>query len=42
VLLPAWPPGDPRTSRIVFITKDLSRDTIEQGLLAFERAAAPA
>ncbi len=40
VLLPAWPPGDPRTSRIVFITKDLSRDTVEQGLLAFERAAA--
>ena len=40
VLLPAWPPGDPRTSRIVFITRDLSRETIEQGLLAFERAAA--
>lgn len=40
VLLPAWPPGDPKTSRIVFITKDLSRETIEQGLLAFERAAA--
>jgi G3E family GTPase len=40
VLLPAWPPGDPRTSRIVFITKDLSRETVEEGLLAFERAAA--
>ena len=40
VLLPAWPPGDPKTSRIVFITRDLSRETIEQGLLAFERAAA--
>jgi G3E family GTPase len=40
VLLPAWPPGDPRTSRIVFITRDLSRETVEQGLLAFERAAA--
>ena len=40
VLLPEWPPGDPRTSRIVFITRDLSRETIEQGLLAFERAAA--
>jgi G3E family GTPase len=39
VLLPAWPPGDPKTSRIVFITRDLSRETIEQGLLAFERAA---
>ncbi len=39
-LLPAWPAGDPRTSRIVFITKDLSRETVEEGLLAFERAAA--
>ena len=39
VLLPAWPPGDKRTTRIVFITKDLSRETVEQGLLAFERAA---
>jgi len=39
-LLPAWPPGDPRTSRIVFITKDLSRETVEEGLRAFERAAA--
>jgi G3E family GTPase len=39
VLLPAWPPGDPRTSRIVFITRDLSRETIEQGLRAFEAAA---
>lgn len=40
VLLAAWPEGDPRTSRIVFITRDLSRETIEQGLEAFERAAA--
>ncbi len=40
MLLPAWPPGDPKTSRIVFITRDLSRETIEEGLLAFERAAA--
>ena len=39
-LLPAWPEGDPRTSRIVFITRDLSRETVEAGLLAFERAAA--
>lgn len=39
VLLPAWPPGDPRTSRIVFITRDLSRETIEEGLRAFEAAA---
>ena len=40
VLLPEWPAGDPRTSRIVFITRDLSRETVEAGLLAFERAAA--
>ncbi|HEY0419135.1 MAG TPA: GTP-binding protein, partial [Acetobacteraceae bacterium] len=39
VLLPAWPPGDPRSSRIVFITRDLDRATIEAGLLAFEAAA---
>jgi G3E family GTPase len=40
VLLPAWPEGDPRTSRIVFITKDLNRATIAEGLAAFEAAAA--
>ncbi|MBN8891469.1 MAG: GTP-binding protein [Rhodospirillales bacterium 70-18] len=40
VLLPAWPAGDPRTSRIVFITIGLDRATIEQGLAAFEAAAA--
>ena len=39
VLLDAWPEGDPRTSRIVFITRDLDRDTIESGLKAFEAAA---
>ena len=39
-LLPAWPDGDPRTSRIVFITKDLNRETVEHGLAAFEAAAA--
>lgn len=38
-LLAAWPEGDPRTSRIVFITRDLDRQTIEEGLLAFDRAA---
>ena len=38
-LLPAWPEGDPRTSRIVFITKDLSRETVAHGLEAFEAAA---
>lgn len=40
VLLAAWPPGDPRTSRIVFITRDLDRETIAAGLAAFEAAAA--
>jgi G3E family GTPase len=39
-LLTAWPEGDPRTSRIVFITQDLSRAVIEEGLRAFEGAAA--
>ncbi len=38
-LLPAWPEGDPRTSRIVFITQDLPRAVIEDGLRAFEAAA---
>ncbi len=40
-LLPAWPEGDPRTSRLVFITRDLPRSVIEDGLRAFETAAAP-
>jgi G3E family GTPase len=39
VLLGAWPEGDPRTSRIVFITQDLPRAMIEQGMRAFEAAA---
>jgi G3E family GTPase len=39
-LLPAWPDGDPRTSRIVFITQGLTRDTIAEGLAAFEASAA--
>ncbi len=39
-LLAAWPDGDPRTSRLVFITRDLPRDVIEQGLRAFNDAAA--
>ena len=40
-LLSAWPEGDPRTSRLVFITRDLPRSVIEDGLLAFEAAAVP-
>ncbi len=39
VLLERWPEGDPRTSRIVFITRDLDRATVEAGLRAFEAAA---
>jgi G3E family GTPase len=38
-LLPAWPDGDPRTSRLVFITDGVPRATIEDGLRAFEAAA---
>ena len=41
VLLPAWPDDDRRT-RIVFITRDLPREMIEQSLAAFEEADAPA
>ena len=39
-LLATWPDGDPRTSRLVFITRDLARDVIEKGLHAFNDAAA--
>jgi G3E family GTPase len=41
VKLTAWPEGDPRTSRLVFITSDLSRTIIENGLRAFQTAAMP-
>ena len=41
VLLPEWPDGDRRT-RIVFITRDLPRETIEQTLAAFEETDASA
>jgi G3E family GTPase len=37
--LTAWPEGDPRTSRLVFITRDLPRAVIEDGLRAFQAAA---
>ncbi|HTZ35668.1 MAG TPA: GTP-binding protein [Stellaceae bacterium] len=40
VLLPQWPSDDHRT-RIVFITRDLPRDKIEQSLAAFVDADAP-
>jgi G3E family GTPase len=41
VLLPAWPDDDHRT-RIVFITRGLPQQTIEESLAAFEEADAPA
>ncbi|HEV2336975.1 MAG TPA: GTP-binding protein [Stellaceae bacterium] len=41
VLLPAWPSEDRRT-RIVFITRDLPQQTIEESFAAFEAADAPA
>jgi G3E family GTPase len=40
-LLPEWPAGDPRTSRLVFITRDLPREAIEQSLQAFMTAVCP-
>ena len=38
VKLAAWPDGDPRSSRLVFITRDLPRSVIEDGLQAFQAA----
>lgn len=40
VKLAAWPDGDARTSRLVFITRDLPRAVIEDGLRAFQAAGA--
>ncbi len=40
VLLPEWPSDDHRT-RIVFITRDLARETIEQSFAAFAEADEP-
>lgn len=39
VLLDAWPDGDDRRSRIVFITDGLDRSVVEQGFAAFIDAA---
>jgi G3E family GTPase len=36
--LAAWPEGDPRSTRIVFITRDLPRSVVEDGLHAFQVA----
>ena len=41
VLLREWPVGDDRRSRLVFITRDLARSVVEDGIKAFEQAAAP-
>ncbi|WP_439576772.1 CobW family GTP-binding protein [Elioraea sp.] len=38
--LPAWPEGEARRSRIVFIVRDLDRAVIEEGLRAFQDASA--
>jgi G3E family GTPase len=37
--LPAWPEGDPRTSRLVFILRDLDPQVVADGLAAFSDAA---
>ena len=39
VQLAAWPEGDDRRSRIVFILRDLDRATVEKGLKAFAESA---
>lgn len=39
--IPAWPDDD-RRSRIVFITRDLAREVIEQTLVALQQAESPA
>ncbi len=38
IRLAAWPEGDDRSSRFVFIVKDLTRETVERGLAAFVEA----
>ncbi len=37
--LPAWPDGEPRRSRLVFILRDLAPEVVEDGLRAFLAAA---
>jgi G3E family GTPase len=41
VKLAAWSADDPRSSRLVFITSDLPRAVIEDGLRAFQDAVTP-
>ena len=39
-VLADWPPGDPKTTRLVFIVKDeLERSMLEDGIKSFEEAA---
>ena len=38
-LLAAWPAGEPRRSKLVFIVRNLERDVLLRGLEAFEAAA---
>jgi G3E family GTPase len=38
-LLPEWPAGGTRQSRLVFIVRDLERGTLLKGMQAFEDAA---
>jgi G3E family GTPase len=39
-VLPDWPAGDDRSSRLVFIVRDdLDRETVEEGIKSFEEAA---
>jgi G3E family GTPase len=38
--LPAWPAGETRRSRLVFILRDLDRTVIEEGLRTFQQASA--
>ncbi|WP_431269830.1 CobW family GTP-binding protein [Dankookia sp. P2] len=42
VKLAAWPEGDDRRSRLVFILRDLDRATVEKGLRAFAESASSA
>jgi len=40
--LSAWPPGDDKRSRLVFITRDLDREYVEKSLDALFKSHAPA
>ncbi|HEX2943660.1 MAG TPA: GTP-binding protein [Rhodopila sp.] len=41
IRLPAWPAGDSRHSRIVFITSELPRPVVEDSFMAFHAASRP-